>query len=67
MDPRFEDLVAYLRGRKLLRRDETPATYADYLDELRPQLEALAADVCEEPVPVRRGPGRPRKEAPPCA
>lgn len=66
MDPRFDELVAYLRGRKPIHRDETPAKYAEYLEELRPQLEALAADVCEEPVAVRRGPGRPRKVQP-CA
>lgn len=67
MDPRFEETVAYLRGRKLATRDDSPQRFADYLDAVvRPQLEALAAAVCEEPVPVRRGPGRPRKVSP-CA
>lgn len=55
MDDRFDALVAYLRGRKPLSRGETAAMYADYLETIRPIVEGA------ESVPVRRGPGRPRK------
>ena len=61
MDPRFEELIAYLRGHKLARKDTAPSQFADYLEqEIRPLLEAEAM------VPVKRGPGRPRKEDAAC-
>lgn len=63
---RFDAAVAFLRGRKPMMRDESAEMHADYLDAVVRPLVQQAATGEAVAVPVRRGPGRPRKVETPC-
>lgn len=63
MDPIFEEMA---RAREVQPR--ALRRWVDYLrDVVQPQLDELAAlKAAQAAEPIKRGPGRPRKDAPAC-